>query len=147
MDVTAPRVTADAPSTDLQSTPGITRRAALRLGSLFGLPRMAGGGQPRPLHALVYRLRMEGGFATLITRIWLPGRISRCRLCRRCTAKYNVCMVIARGIVPKGGAEMFSKVGADPLLRDGDGIVSLGVRPVLGRDVVPGRGPVKERIS
>ncbi len=67
---------------------------------------------PRPASVRVLNYRSPRGDAsTTILREWKPGDASRCRLCDRCTARGDSCLIAVPGTLGRPEAEMFSTVG------------------------------------
>lgn len=80
--------------------------------------------QPAPVRALVCHLCLPrfGQVVTAISRVWAEGDASRCRLCDRCTAVADECLVQVSGFISREEAALFSTVGMrrqDPTDRPG----------------------------
>ena len=67
--------------------------------------------QPFPADTRVSRLRVGTRIATAIYRTWRPGDAARCRLCRRCTARDNGCLILTDVAVSDDSAPLFATVG------------------------------------
>jgi hypothetical protein len=69
--------------------------------------------QPIPLRTRVASLAIGGKFATAIFRQWVPGDTSACRLCQRCTASHDSCLLVVAQDkpLPRGQGPMFCDAG------------------------------------
>ncbi|AGA31643.1 hypothetical protein [Singulisphaera acidiphila] len=69
---------------------------------------------PRPLAAVPTYIRVPGFVVTSIARLWRPGDSGPegvCRLCERCFAKDDMCVIMVAKYVPPDQAADFSTVG------------------------------------
>lgn len=66
---------------------------------------------PRPLLTRVAHLRFAAWTITAIMRHWRPGDAGRCRLCPRCRAYDDGCLLVVGREVSREEAPTFSSVG------------------------------------
>lgn len=67
--------------------------------------------QPTPIDTRVVHFPGVGQTISTIMRAWAPGDAAHCRLCRRCTARANICIISVGYAVPPGDAPGFSTAG------------------------------------
>lgn len=68
--------------------------------------------QPYPLLTRVCHLEMGDGVVTAIGRTWEDGDPARCRLCTKCEAVQNACLLMVDFFVPRSSAPLFSLAAA-----------------------------------
>jgi hypothetical protein len=67
--------------------------------------------QPMPILTRVSHLETEGGPVTAIMRHWNPGDSGdpgRCKLCAKCQAYNNGCLILVGGFVPRERAPLYN---------------------------------------
>jgi hypothetical protein len=70
--------------------------------------------RPMPVRCMTARVQLDAGqLWTAITRVWLDGDTSRCRLCPLCTADDNLCVILTNTFKPGDVARSFSIVGTE----------------------------------
>ena len=70
--------------------------------------------QPTPIRTRAVHYQDEAGVKTAIYRAWLPGESGpggRCRLCDKCMAYGDACMIVVGFHVDRESAGSFSSVG------------------------------------
>jgi hypothetical protein len=71
------------------------------------------GFRPFPISVMTSRLRLPGSTVTAIARGWAPGQAKHCRLCERCSAHDDHCLVMTDVIVPNETVALHSTVGTE----------------------------------
>jgi hypothetical protein len=66
---------------------------------------------PRPRLTSVSYLMVGSKVVSSVVRVWRPGDAERCRLCRRCQARGDLCNIPVLGYVSRAQAPGFSTVG------------------------------------
>lgn len=68
-------------------------------------------GQPKPIKTLSVRHKAGHQWVTSIYRRWRKKDVARCRLCEKCSAHGDSCLISFASYIPFGKGAMASTVG------------------------------------